>query len=134
MLDGQGHIILIDYGLSKRDVDSPAGAQSLVGTPDYSAPEVLKTGVFRIENEERQKQGKKVKTPSKAKGEVGYGKAADWWSLGVMIFEMLAGLPAFRGVDLRQTYQKVLYADVKFEPESNFSPAARDLILGLLQR
>lgn len=44
MLDAQGHIILIDYGLSKTDVDTPAGAQSLVGTPDYSAPEVLKTG------------------------------------------------------------------------------------------
>jgi hypothetical protein len=51
-----------------------------------------------------------------------------------MIFEMLAGLPAFRGVDLRQTYQKVLYADVKFEPENNFSVSSRDLILGLLRR
>jgi len=37
---------------------------------------------------------------------MGYGKAADWWSLGIMVYEMLAGTPAFRGSDLRQTYQK----------------------------
>ena len=48
------------------------GAVSLVGTPDYSAPEVLRTGVFRIENEDRIRKGKKAKTPSKEKGEVGY--------------------------------------------------------------
>ena len=47
------------------------GAVSLVGTPDYSAPEVLRTGVFRIENEDRVRKGKKAKTPSKDKGEVG---------------------------------------------------------------
>lgn len=35
--------------------------------------------------------------------------AADWWSVGVMIFEMLGGLPTFRGKDLRQTYQKVAH-------------------------
>lgn len=60
--------------------------------------------------------------------------AADWWSVGVMIFEMLSGLPTFRGADLRQTYQKVLYADVVFKPEEKFSPPARELILGLLHR
>jgi len=134
MLDGKGHIILIDYGLSKQDVDNPTGAMSLVGTPDYSAPEVLRTGVFRIENEDRVRKGKKAKTPSKDKGEVGYGMAADWWSVGVMIFEMLAGLPTFRGKDLRQTYQKVLYADVSFTPEDKFSPHARELLLGLIHR
>lgn len=60
--------------------------------------------------------------------------AADWWSVGVMIFEMLGGLPTFRGQDLRQTYQKVLYADVVFTPEETFSSDARELLLGLIQR
>ena len=44
MLDSKGHVILIDFGLSKQDISHPRGAMSLVGTPDYSAPEVLKTG------------------------------------------------------------------------------------------
>ena len=65
---------------------------------------------------------------------ISYGMAADWWSVGVMIYEMLGGLPTFRGADLRQTYQRVLYADVVFKPEESFSPTARELLLGLIQR
>ena len=88
----------------------------------------------RIENAEREKQGKKPKPSSKEAGNIGYGKAADWWSLGIMIYEMLGGTPTFRGSDLRQTYQRVLYADLVFVPEANFSEAAKDLLVGLLQR
>jgi serine/threonine protein kinase len=47
MIDAEGHLVLIDYGLAKQDVSHPNGAISLVGTPDYSAPEILKTAVFR---------------------------------------------------------------------------------------
>ena len=50
MIDAQGHINIIDFGLSKQDISTPRGAMSLVGTPDYSAPEVLKTGVHQIES------------------------------------------------------------------------------------
>ena len=86
-----------------------------LGTPDYSAPEVLKTGVQQIEVHNREKK-KMQQYPRSRPGaspgtqkilsKMGYGKAADWWSLGIMIYEMLAGIPAFRGADLRQTYQK----------------------------
>ena len=89
MIDAAGHIILIDYGLSKQEVSHARGAQSLVGTPDYSAPEVLKTGVYRIEQankeKERKKQGKSAPPASPAvddNTDIGYGKAADWWSVG----------------------------------------------------
>jgi len=88
---------------------------SFLGTPDYSAPEVLKTGVQQIEVHNREKK-KMQQYPRSRPGaspgtqkilsKMGYGKAADWWSLGIMIYEMLAGIPAFRGADLRQTYQK----------------------------
>ena len=114
----------------------PQGAQSLVGTPDYSAPEVLKTGVYRIENSERRRSstGKKRNNSLEiSASEVGYGKAADWWSLGVMIFEMISGRPPFRGKDLRETYKNVLFAEVKFVDET-FSSSAISLISGLLER
>lgn len=135
MIDSAGHLILIDYGLSKQEVShATGGAMSLVGTPDYSAPEVLRTAVFRLENEERIKKGKSPKKPSAEKGEDGYGMAADWWSIGVMIYEMLCGYPTFRGEDLRQTYQKVLYGEIHFTAAEKFSAPARELILGFLNR
>ena len=76
MIDAEGHLILIDYGLAKQDVSHPNGAISLVGTPDYSAPEILKTAVMRsppswhiltclrLESEGRMKNGKQPKVPS----------------------------------------------------------------------
>lgn len=164
MLDAKGHIQIIDFGLSKQEIDHPRGAMSLVGTPDYSAPEVLKTGVHQLEASKRARDGRvgrgtgggevdtaaqgedgyqhkaKIATAksaaqgSKSHPVIGYGRAADWWSLGVMIYEMLSGTPAFRGADLRQTYQRVLFADLEFRPEEAFSPAARSLLMGLLQR
>lgn len=138
MIDAHGHIVLIDFGLSKQDISHPRGALSLVGTPDYSAPEVLKTGVYQIEQSNKKKREAEAKANTrhgkstiqrppkdttitdteelfgKAKDEptfnipsnIGYGKAADWWSLGIMIYEMISGAPTFRGADLRQTYQK----------------------------
>jgi serine/threonine protein kinase len=140
MIDATGHIILIDYGLSKQAVSDSRGAQSLVGTPDYSAPEVLKTGVYRIEqaNKEKERKAGKLKSPPPPKEEeaadIGYGKAADWWSVGVMMYEMLSGTPAFRGKDLRQTYQRVLFAELVFEPANRFSDDAKEILRGLLQR
>lgn len=51
-----------------------------------------------------------------------------------MIFEMLSGLPPFRGPDLRQTYQNVLFADLKFTPVDKFSEASKVLLKGMIQR
>ena len=51
-----------------------------------------------------------------------------------MMFEMLSGTPAFRGKDLRQTYQKVLFAELVFEPDNRFSEDAKEILRGLLER
>lgn len=65
LLDREGHIKLCDFGLCKEDVTGDT-VVTICGTPEYLAPEVLQH-----------------KT---------YGKSVDWWSLGNVIFEMIAGV------------------------------------------
>ena len=82
---------------------------STVGTPDYIAPEVLM--------------------------KVGYGKECDWWSLGVILYEMLCGFPAFYADAAVETCRKILNwrTTLQFPSEAKLSWQARDLILKLLR-
>ncbi|KAL6604155.1 Pkinase-domain-containing protein [Neocallimastix californiae] len=79
MLDITGHIKLVDLGFAKH---VPDVTYTLCGTPEYMAPEVIL---------------------SKA-----YGKAVDWYSLGILIYEMLCGYPPFYDQDQLQLYKKIL--------------------------
>jgi len=67
LLDTSGHVKLTDFGFAKRLVGGITN--TLCGTPDYLAPEII--------------EGRP------------YGKSVDWYALGVLIFEMLAGHPPF---------------------------------------
>lgn len=81
---------------------------STVGTPDYMAPEILL--------------------------ETGYAADCDWWSLGVVLYEMLVGYPPFYGDDSLITCRKILchQESLAFPPEANLTPEAISLIRGLL--
>jgi serine/threonine protein kinase len=69
LLDSQGYIKLTDFGLSMLKISGNDGATSLCGTLEYIAPEVI------------QKKS--------------HGKPFDWWTLGVIIYEMSTGEPPF---------------------------------------
>jgi len=105
LLDSSGHIRLTDFGLSKRYEDG-AQANTFCGTPEYLAPEVV-TGV-------------------------GHGKEVDWWSLGILLFEMLVGLPPFYSENVNLMYEFIQKAELRIP--SFVSPRARVIICGLLQR
>jgi len=79
MLDITGHIKLVDLGFAKH---VPDVTYTLCGTPEYMAPEVILTKP--------------------------YGKAVDWYALGILIYEMLCGYPPFYDQDQLKLYKKIL--------------------------
>jgi serine/threonine kinase 38 len=81
---------------------------STVGTPDYIAPEVF--------------------------GEKGYTETVDWWSLGVILFEMLVGYPPFFAEEPSITCQKILHwrKTLMIPQEANLSSSSIDLIRRLV--
>lgn len=83
-------------------------AYSTVGTPDYIAPEVFY--------------------------KKGYGKECDWWSLGAIMYEMLAGYPPFCAESYAATYQKIINwkESLVFPADLHISPSAEHLIKRLL--
>ena len=83
-------------------------AYSTVGTPDYIAPEVFSQN--------------------------GYGEEADWWSIGVMFFEMVVGFPPFFSENPSDTCKKIVKWKEHFSipSDANLSPEAENFILRMV--
>jgi len=106
VLDGDGHVVITDFGLAKTCISNATPTYTFCGTPEYLAPEILK-------------------------GQ-GHAKAVDWWSLGILLYEMLVGLPPFYADNIHEMYELILKAPIKYP---DFVPnAARDLLNKLLDR
>ncbi|KAH7405522.1 hypothetical protein KP509_15G073900 [Ceratopteris richardii] len=105
LLDAEGHVKLTDFGLAK-EIDDSKPANSLCGTVEYMAPEIIL-----------------------AKG---HGKAADWWSVGILLFEMLTGQPPFTHNNRQKLQQKVVKDKVKLP--SYLTSEAHSILKGLLQK
>ncbi|KAF8442929.1 kinase-like domain-containing protein [Boletus edulis BED1] len=106
LLDYTGHIALCDFGLCKLNMKDSDTTNTFCGTPEYLAPEILN-------------------------GQ-GYNKVIDWWTLGVLLYEMLSGLPPFYDEVTDKMYQKILTDPLVFGPE--FRSEARNILTSLLDR
>jgi len=106
LLDSEGYVRLTDFGLSKKGVKGNKEANSVCGTPEYLAPEIL----FRW----------------------GHGKAVDWWTLGAILFEMLTGLPPFYTPNREDLFQKIKYYTLKYPPYLSYN--AKSLLEGLFKK
>jgi serine/threonine protein kinase len=102
LLSSDGHLKLADFGFAKF-VDKIMSF-TICGTPEYMAPEKL--------------TGK------------GHGKEVDYWSLGILMYEMLTGEPPFYDDSQFGVYRKILRDEVEFP--STVDPVAVNLISGLL--
>jgi len=101
LLDRVGHCKVTDFGFAKK---VEYRTWTLCGTPEYLAPEIILSK--------------------------GHGKAVDWWALGILMYEMLAGYPPFYDEDPLGIYQKILEGKIKFP--WHFDRHSKDLIKKLL--
>jgi len=108
LLDANGHIALCDFGLSKANLTKNATTNTFCGTTEYLAPEVLLD-------------------------EAGYTKMVDFWSLGVLVFEMCCGWSPFYAEDTQQMYKNIAFGKVRF-PRDTLTTEGRNFVKGLLNR
>ncbi|BGP31666.1 hypothetical protein JCM10296v2_003440 [Rhodotorula toruloides] len=108
LLDGSGHVVLCDFGLSKLLVSPDEKCRTLCGTTAFVAPEVLL--------------------------DVGYSYPADWWSLGVLLFEMCFGWSPFYCESRIEEYERILGMEIKIPSRKGYGPELKDLLLKLLER
>nr|AML76827.1 putative LOV domain-containing protein [Sinningia tuberosa] len=134
LLQKDGHAVLADFDLSFKTACKPqvikhpppkkrrsrsqpppiffaepnTQSNSFVGTEEYIAPEII-TGS-------------------------GHSSAIDWWTLGILLYEMLYGRTPFRGKNRQKTFANILHKDLTFPSSIPVSLAARQLIHALLNR
>lgn len=107
LLNSAGHLVLTDFGLSKSIGEDPENScKSIIGTPEYMAPEILKGDE--------------------------YDYLVDWWSLGCVIYDMMTGKPPFTGNSHKAIQDKIIKNKLKMP--FYFSMDAKDLLNKLLNK
>lgn len=104
LLDARGYCKLTDMGLAKV---THGLTKTLVGTPDYMAPEVIKAQ--------------------------GYGRAVDWWMLGVLLFELLVGRAPFEAENTPKVYENIKRGIDYVQFPTACRPQAQTLVRALCQ-
>uniref|UniRef100_A0A8C5G6K0 Ribosomal protein S6 kinase n=1 Tax=Gouania willdenowi TaxID=441366 RepID=A0A8C5G6K0_GOUWI len=110
LLDSDGHVVLTDFGLSKEFLEKEKErTYSFCGTIEYMAPEIIR-------------------------GKSGHGKSVDWWSLGILMFELLTGASPFTLEGERNSQSEVSKRILRCDPPfpSMIGHTAQDLLRKLL--
>eukprot|EP00358_Blepharisma_japonicum_P000219 CAMPEP_0202947730 /NCGR_PEP_ID=MMETSP1395-20130829/12032_1 /ASSEMBLY_ACC=CAM_ASM_000871 /TAXON_ID=5961 /ORGANISM="Blepharisma japonicum, Strain Stock R1072" /LENGTH=188 /DNA_ID=CAMNT_0049649203 /DNA_START=951 /DNA_END=1517 /DNA_ORIENTATION=+ len=106
-MDEFGNVYLTDFGMAKY-LPEGGSTQSFVGTPEYLAPEVIACQ--------------------------GHNVTADWWSFGVLLYEMMVGIPPFYNQNVQLMYELIQHGDLRFPQRTPLSQPAQDIITRLLDR
>eukprot|EP01006_Ploeotia_vitrea_P043309 TRINITY_DN66718_c1_g6_i1.p1 TRINITY_DN66718_c1_g6~~TRINITY_DN66718_c1_g6_i1.p1 ORF type:complete len:574 (-),score=39.57 TRINITY_DN66718_c1_g6_i1:213-1934(-) len=107
VLDKHGHVCLTDFGLSKLTLPTEK-TFTFCGTPEYLAPEILDG--------------------------TGHSCAVDWWSLGILLYEMVIGIPPFYSECVDTMYDFIMSKPLEFPAEPHMSESCKDLLRKLLTR
>ena len=101
LIDGKGYVKVADFGFAKRLLPGEK-TYTLCGTPEYMSPELYRQS--------------------------GHNKAVDWWALGVLIYEMVAGAPPFYSPNADSTDQMRRILAAKYSFPEGVSPAFKDVV------
>eukprot|EP00051_Salpingoeca_urceolata_P032419 m.15663 g.15663 ORF g.15663 m.15663 type:complete len:487 (+) comp5068_c0_seq1:498-1958(+) len=104
LLDRWGHIKITDFGLCKEEISFGETTTTFCGTPEYLAPEVLE------DND--------------------YGRAVDWWGVGVVMYEMMCGHLPFYNRNHEVLFELILHEEIRLP--SNLSSSAKDILSKIL--
>ena len=108
IIENKGNLKMTDFSKSKIITFDGDKGLSLVGAPEYMAPEVI----------------------------LGTGQKyeVDWWSLGIVIYQMFYGYTPFEDDYIDKIYQKILYTNVNFDSNYKIDKNLKELIIGLLDK
>jgi len=111
LLDVDGYVALADFGLAKI-LEENQSTTTFCGTPEYIAPEIISG--------------------------TGHNKQVDWWGLGILLYEMMIGIPPFHSKNQHLLYQFIKSKEVIFPDPKKYgiviSTEAKDIITRLLQK
>ena len=108
MVNENGYLTLIDFGSCKIIEDTKELESSFIGTPDYISPEVIN-------------------------GE-GHNKMADWWSFGVLLYELLHGITPFHDEKIERIFDLITTSKVRFNSKVTLTDDTKNFILRLLTK
>jgi len=135
LLHQSGHIMLSDFDLSKQS--EPGGRPTMIlsgrnGTSSTNLPTIDTKSCINNFRTNSFVGTEEYIAPEVIKG-CGHTSAVDWWTLGILIYEMLYGTTPFKGKNRNATFANILRDEVPF-PEGSGAPPVSNLCKSLIRK